>query len=121
LGEIKKRWLIPPTKALSSFPAITVDDEISWKVSHGNMVTYGDLQDKVVLPPDLKGKIRILNLQGEMIAMAEIEGSLSFGERNLGKSAWRLLRVFNFEMKNNLAISLENPPLTGETPVLLVI
>ncbi|MFH0812480.1 MAG: tRNA pseudouridine(55) synthase TruB [Pseudomonadota bacterium] len=98
LEEIKKKWVIPPTKALSSFPAVTVDEGIVWKVRRGNTVTYGDLEGKVVLPHDSRKKIRIVNPQGEMIAVAEM-GDAGAGnlEKHLEKPAWKLIRVFNLE------------------------
>ncbi|MBW1679029.1 MAG: tRNA pseudouridine(55) synthase TruB [Deltaproteobacteria bacterium] len=98
LEEIKAKWIISPAQALSSFPAVIIDDEISHKVHQGRIVTHRDLHGKGSLPADLKGKIRILNPQGEMIAIAETVNSIKVDREKHGeKPAWKLLRVFNLE------------------------
>ena len=92
------KWIIPPGKALSLFPSVTVSKEIARKVAHGKTVTHGDLLGKATLPPEFRGKIRLLNSQGEVLAMAEIEDSNQGGSsRFLTQPAWKLLRVFNVE------------------------
>jgi len=99
LKEIREKWIISPTHALSSLPAVVIDEEISCKVHQGKIITRGDLQRKAkaTLPLNLKGKVRVLNPQGEVVAVADMTHPVrSRHKLDLGKPAWKLLRVFNF-------------------------
>jgi tRNA U55 pseudouridine synthase TruB len=97
-AELLKQWVITPGKALSLFPSITLDEEIARRVAHGGTVTYGDLLGKGSLPHELTGRIRLLNQEGEVLAMAQIENRDSASSaRDLTQPAWKLLRVFKGE------------------------
>ena len=97
LEEIKTKWLISLPKALPSIPTVAIDDVIARQVRQGKIITRGDLQDRgLVFSPDIKEKFKILDSQGRMIAMAETI-SPDNGDRDWGRPAWRLLRVFNVE------------------------
>ncbi|RLA93423.1 MAG: tRNA pseudouridine(55) synthase TruB [Deltaproteobacteria bacterium] len=91
--EIKKR-IIPPAQALSSFPALKIDEEISRKVLQGKIITPEELQKKGAIIPDFKGKFRIIDPQGRLMAVAETISSTSIAKKG-PKPVWRLLRVFN--------------------------
>jgi tRNA pseudouridine55 synthase len=91
--EIKKR-IIPPAQALSSFPALEIDEEISLKVLQGKIITQEELREKNAILSDFKGKFRIIDPQGRLVAIAETISSTRIAKER-GKPAWRLLRVFN--------------------------
>jgi len=97
LEEIKTRWLIPLPKALSSVPAIKIDDVLASQVRQGRIITRKDLQDQgLSFSPNPKKTLSILDSRERLIAVAETIDPRG-GNGDLGRPAWRLLRVFNLE------------------------
>ena len=98
LEKIEANWILSPTQALSSFPAVTVDEEISQNIRQGKVITLGELRGKASPPIPLKGISKVLNAQNKLVAIVETSDPVCFGNnRNWEDPAWRLIRVFNFD------------------------
>ncbi|WAC08846.1 MAG: tRNA pseudouridine(55) synthase TruB [Thermodesulfobacteriota bacterium] len=94
LNEVENKWIFSPSRALSSLQEITVDEEISRKLYQGKKISSSELKGKNQIFLNLNGKIKILNPQGDLIAIAEAKDHRIL---DLGQPVWKLLRVFNRE------------------------
>ena len=94
LKEVEDRWIVSPSRALSSLQEITVGEEISRKLYQGKTISGSELKGKNQTFSNLTGKIKILTPRGDLIAIAEANNHMTL---DLEKPAWKLLRVFNME------------------------
>lgn len=94
LDEVKEKWVISLPRALSSLEELIADEEISQKVYQGRTINGSELKRKNEKFLNLTGKIKIVTPQGDLIAVAEVNNSMTI---DLEKPAWKLLRVFNRE------------------------
>jgi tRNA pseudouridine55 synthase len=94
LNEVEDKWIVSPSRALSSLQEITVDEEISRKLYQGKTVSGAELKEKNQTFLKLNGKIKILTSRGDLIAIAEANTHMIL---DLEKPVWKLLRVFNME------------------------
>jgi tRNA pseudouridine55 synthase len=95
-NEIFEKWLISPAEALVSFPAVSVDDTVAQKVRQGMTISVGELgkHSRVLLEPAVR--IRVLNNEGQLVAVAKTIAAKISEKNSLEKRpAWKLLRVFN--------------------------
>ena len=98
LEKIKANWILSPTQALSSLPAVTVDEEISQNIRQGKIITWSELRGKISPPIHLKGIFKVLNDQNKLIAIVETSDPVCSGNNsNWEDPAWRIIRVFNFD------------------------
>jgi tRNA pseudouridine55 synthase len=94
LEEVEDKWIVSPSRALSSLQELIVDEEISRKLYQGKTICGAELKGKNQTFLNLKGKIKILTPGGDLIAIAEANNHMTL---DLEKPAWKLLRVFNRE------------------------
>ena len=92
--EIEDKWILTPSRALSSLQEITVDEEIARKLYQGKTISRAELKENNQTFLSLKGKIKILTSEGDLIAIAEANNHITL---DLEKPAWKLLRVFNMK------------------------
>jgi tRNA pseudouridine55 synthase len=65
--------LIPPAAALPQLPAVTITDAGRERVVHGNTVGPAHLTERW-LPPAEPGEVRLMGLDGCLVALAEARG-----------------------------------------------
>ena len=94
LKEVEEKWIISPSRGLSSWQEIIVDEEIARKLYQGKTISGLELKEKNETGLNLKGKIKILTPGGDLIAIAEVFNHMAL---DLNKPVWKLLRVFNPE------------------------
>ena len=94
LKEVEDKWIVSPSRALSSLQEIIVDEEISRKLYQGKTISGAELKEKNQTFLNLNGKIKILTPRGDLIAIAEANNHMIL---DLEKPVWKLLRVFNME------------------------
>lgn len=74
LGPAVEKYLINPSDALSQFPSVTVNELGFRRVTHGNPVTPEHLTGRFVPVTASGEKVRVLDEQGALIALADSRG-----------------------------------------------
>ncbi|MBN2469048.1 MAG: tRNA pseudouridine(55) synthase TruB [Deltaproteobacteria bacterium] len=98
LEEIKRRWVISLSAALSSLPSVTIDDDLCQKVRRGQTVTVEEFHQKAPQIALRKGTVKVVDLGNQLVAIARIKNTdFATDESHKGNPLWNLLRVFNAE------------------------